>query len=110
MKLSDLEPRWCNGSQWTDATGTIHFLPYDSATTPRHGMGMTFLCPKHLNHRLGIYFENPVDGLPPQDKIAHVEHRWNRTGETFDVMTVAPSINAEIVGCWHGFITNGEIT
>jgi uncharacterized protein DUF6527 len=30
---------------------------------------------------------------------------WNVTGE-YPNLTLTPSINA---GCWHGFITNGEI-
>jgi hypothetical protein len=27
-----------------------------------------------------------------------------------DDLTVVPSIDASACGCWHGFITNGEIT
>jgi hypothetical protein len=110
MKLTDLNPRWCLGSQWTDSNGTMHFPSYDSAS-PRKGMGMTFLCPTHLDHRLGVYFDNPVDGLPPQDKVHGIKYLWTRTGNTFEDMTVNPSINAhgEVRECWHGYITNGEI-
>ncbi len=38
---------------------------------------------------------------------------WQRTGETFDTLTLTPSIHSrkEKGGCgWHGFITNGEVT
>ena len=31
---------------------------------------------------------------------------WNRTGETFEDISLTPSVNA--TGHWHGNITNGE--
>ena len=35
--------------------------------------------------------------------------RWNRTGESFESLTLAPSIR-RLDNCgWHGFITNGEV-
>lgn len=34
---------------------------------------------------------------------------WERTGDTFDTLTLKPSIQ-RVGGCaWHGFITNGEV-
>jgi hypothetical protein len=30
-------------------------------------------------------------------------------GETFDTLTIEPSIGFEGIGHWHGHITNGEI-
>lgn len=35
---------------------------------------------------------------------------WTISGKDFNTMTVQPSIDASRSGCWHGFITNGEIT
>jgi hypothetical protein len=32
---------------------------------------------------------------------------WQHTGEFPDTLTLTPSVNA---GCWHGNITNGEVT
>ncbi len=34
---------------------------------------------------------------------------WQRTGETFETLTLSPSVDASRAGCWHGFITNGEV-
>jgi len=34
---------------------------------------------------------------------------WQRTGETFEDMTLSPSIDASNSGHWHGHITNGEV-
>lgn len=31
---------------------------------------------------------------------------WNYTGEFPDSLSLTPSVNA---GCWHGYITNGEV-
>ena len=35
---------------------------------------------------------------------------WEISSRDFKVMSVKPSIDASRSGCWHGFITNGEIT
>jgi hypothetical protein len=34
---------------------------------------------------------------------------WQRTGEFPDTLTVTPSVNFGS-GCWHGNISNGEVT
>jgi hypothetical protein len=79
----------------------------------RRGMGVSFECPTHRNHRLAVGFTNPIDGGPPFEKNA----LWVRTGESFATLTLVPSIDASetIWGnpgtpCWHGHITSGEVT
>jgi len=48
----------------------------------------------------------PLDGGPPVDGPKHV---WTRTGDTFETLTLRPSI-LRMDGCrWHGFVTNGEV-
>ncbi|MGH9366245.1 MAG: DUF6527 family protein [Thermoanaerobaculia bacterium] len=91
----------------------------------RRGMGISFLCPVHGNNGpnrmpcyLGLWLENPLDGGPPYKpgdtyrprpgQETGTEPLWRREGETFDTLTLTPSINAE--GHWHGFIRNGEVT
>jgi hypothetical protein len=34
---------------------------------------------------------------------------WQRAGDTFDTLTLSPSIDASKHGHWHGFIQGGEI-
>lgn len=93
MKLTDLDPHWM------------------ITTDGRQGMGVNFECP-HCDgdQRLGVWFSNPLDGGEP----ASAEHgpapRWKRTGDSFENMTLTPSIDASNSGHWHGFITNGEVT
>lgn len=104
MRLSDLNPRWCGagGENISDKDG--------NPVPARHGVGMTFDCPCGCGTRGYIPFVQPLDGGPPLEGDAP---RWSRTGETFETLTLTPSIlrRREHGGCgWHGFITNGEVT
>lgn len=114
MRLTELEPRW-----------------FDVPGVGTNKDGMTFLCPcancqssKETQRRLGIQFANPVGGgvgvlMSLEDKLRHVHELrtfdvpmgflWQRTGETFEDMTLTPSIDASASGHWHGFITRGDI-
>lgn len=104
MKLTDLNPRWAlDADIWVCGT-----LVHD---TERKGMGLTFQCPCCVGTeratRLGIFFKNPTDGKAPSDD-APLE--WTRTGETFEDLSLTPSIDVSKSGHWHGYITNGQIT
>lgn len=113
MRLTDLDPRW-----WGDGT--------------ERRLGVSFACPHcHLTPqpvRLGIAFANPQDGGPPSPVVTrtmpreirdHLHERrtfdvppgclWQRTGETFDTLTLTPSVDASASGHWHGFVTAGDI-
>lgn len=117
MRLVDLDPKW-----W--------------AAQGRIGQGMVFLCPHCRQGYLCVAFANPLDGGQPWN-IGTEEHRpisalwdilydggvipvgtwivppgysWQRVGETFDSLSLSPSVDASKAGCWHGFLTNGEIT
>lgn len=103
MKLTDLSPVWI-------VTGD-----------GRRGMGVTFCCPcptcraatpvgEERGRRLFAMFSNPVDGGPPEPADDGPSPRWLRAGETFETLTLTPSIDASASGHWHGFITNGELT
>ena len=87
MRLTDLEPRlYGHGGE---------------------GVGMTFLCPCGCGIRAAVTFRNPIDGLGPFD--AGGTPTWKREGDTFETMTLSPSI-LRTTGCkWHGWIRNGEI-
>lgn len=99
MKLVDLNPRWVfhGGEGISDKDGKP--VPY------REKIGIAFDCPcgKEDCSRVFLQFENPPDGEP---KIS--DPAWKRIGESFENMTLSPSIQ-RIGGCqWHGFLTNGE--
>ena len=102
MTLLELEP------QWTDAGGE-GISHYGQPVPARHGIGVIFNCPCGVCGTLCyVPFANPLDGSRPDG------HRavWQRTGETFETLTLTPSIlrSTEQGGCgWHGFVTNGQI-
>lgn len=96
MRLVDLDPRWYG---WYTSGGRI---------------GVDFQCPVHRDaHRCYVPFANPLEGTPEVRN-----HLWQRTGDTFDTLTLTPSIDytrydhGELrdASCWHGFIRNGEVT
>jgi len=97
MKLIELNPRWTGFPD-----GHIRF-------------GLTFDCPHCKTQRLGVVFANPID---PEGWIERgvampkAECKWSRTGESFETLTLTPSIDSSRIdfgGHWHGFITNGEV-
>jgi len=105
MKLTDLSPKWISLNNW--------------ASEHPFYVGITFRCPhcpageRGETGYLGVYFANPVD---PANLLGQgisfgrlAEHLWQRTGDTFETMTLSPSIDASTTGHWHGFITNGEV-
>jgi hypothetical protein len=115
LRLVDLNPHWI--SEWT---------PPDGALT-RHGQGVMFDCPHCVRAgikssesrmvRIPVGFKNPIDGGPPfKDEIkadgqARGRPLWDRTGDTFETLTLSPSIDASKTheGGWHGFVQNGAI-
>lgn len=88
MKLTQLEPKW-----WADSG--------------RHGQGIRFNCPHCYEFIIAIAFANPLDGGPAYD--APDMLTWQRTGETFETLTLSPSIDASKLGHWHGHVVNGQI-
>lgn len=76
---------------------------------------MLFRCPcGKADHppdseRIYVAFANPLDGGPPH--VDEGEPVWLRTGDTFDTLTLSPSILRTLPeGCgWHGWIRNGAV-
>jgi hypothetical protein len=107
MRLTDLEPRWFTFHGW--------------ASDSPFRIGMTFLCPYCREERLGVLFDQPIDpdgvagsvagfDYDPEGFGAHLNMLvWQRQGDTFETLTLRPSIDGSQVGHWHGFITNGEV-
>lgn len=103
MRLTALAPRWVALHGWVG---------------PDFLIGVSFLCPHCQVQRLAVLFDPPIDpagikseiGWPLQWGWANGQPIWNRTGaDTFDTLTLMPSVDAGIAGHWHGFIENGEI-
>lgn len=106
MKLVDLNPSWvgAGGEGISDKHG--------NPLLKREGIGMMFDCPcRQCGVRGFVSFSNPFDGGAAY--IDPGEPTWSRTGDTFEALTLSPSIHRvkEKGGCgWHGWIKNGEVT
>jgi hypothetical protein len=112
MRLAELAPHW-----------------FDVPGVGTNKDGLTFLCPCPKCQagkpvRLGVQFANPVQGgaaapMSHKDMRRHVHELqtfdvppgtlWQRTGDTFENMTLDPSVDASQSGHWHGNLVNGEI-
>jgi hypothetical protein len=109
MKLADLDPRWACDADIVIGGVKQHF-------EGRHGMAVSFECPHCVQReretgdnrviRLAVWFANPIDGLPSTDDATTL---WQRSGDSFENLTLTPSVDASKEGHWHGYITNGEI-
>lgn len=106
MKLTEFHPEFMSAGG--DGISDQHGNPVPE----RHGVGVLLDCPCGKCdecHQLYVPFANPIDGGPPVND-GHAS--WQRTGDTFETLTLTPSIlrSTNKGGCgWHGFITNGEI-
>ena len=105
MRLVDLNPRWvgAGGEGVSDKNG--------NPVPERHGIGITFDCPCGCDVWGHVSFSNPLDGGAP--RISPGEPTWTRTGDTFETLTLSPSIlrSKDKGGCgWHGWIKNGVVT
>jgi hypothetical protein len=95
MKLTDLNPRW--------------FV----LETGGQRVGLTFECPHCRAQRLGVVFHHAgheaIDDTYIRAHSPTTNHIWAATGETFEALTLSPSVDASASGHWHGFIMSGEI-
>jgi hypothetical protein len=90
VNLNKLNPKFLDG--------------YKSGT----GIGMLFDCPcGKCEHHVCIMFRNPIEGPAYTERPS-----WQRTGESFETMTLSPSVHKDpaLGGCgWHGWVRNGEV-
>ncbi len=81
--------------------------PQYAGKPDRRGVGIIPECPIHEDCHVGVAFSNALDGGGPLEAGRPL---WQRTGESFETLTLSPSIR--VLGgagrCeWHGFIKNG---
>lgn len=107
VRLTDLEPHWISFPTAVDGMrfyfGVSFLCPHCSPSLPEHGA--------QRRRRMAVSFWPPVDPDGWESKIVlppHEKYHRRVSGDTFQTLTLEPSINFE--GHWHGRITNGEIT
>lgn len=113
MRLIELNPRWF-------------------AEPGRREQGFTFDCPHCRGVRLSVLLAAPLDGGPllphanePGNRryyealwndldrtigvtIVPVKFHWSHRGDSFENLTLTPSVDHSPSGHWHGFLTAGE--
>jgi hypothetical protein len=93
MRLTELNPLFLGDSERTIGVGVLFDCPCGNADE---------------EHRCYVPFANPIGPGPLK-----TQQGWQRTGESFETLTLAPSIwrHPDRGGCgWHGFIRNGEVS
>jgi len=104
MRLVDLEP------VWIERRGRVVGIRF---TCPiNDGIG-----PHREGHQVAVLFVNPVDGGAahsddPNCLGNNKGNRWSRTGNTFETLTLSPSIDCTTTNphCWHGEVKDGMVT
>ena len=100
MRLNDFQPHWIGIN-----------------ASPDRGLriGLSFLCPHCQQIRLTVYFKpqiNPNHTIFPDWPVERSMTNvlwWDRiSGDTFDDLSLAPSIDYSGSHHWHGSIVNGE--
>jgi len=91
MRLTELDPHWV------------------AAFFGGPTIGILFECPHCRDTHLAVYFVK--DAIRPQGAatVHLTDYAWSRTGDSFENLTLTPSIDASAHGHWHGFITNGAV-
>lgn len=108
MRLTDLAPRWVNMPQ---AAPGVRFYIGVSFLCPTDDHGSCPTCGHQRGRRLAFSFWPPIDPdnlLGRGIEYPHDNFHTRVSGETFDTLTITPSIGLDPV--WHGNITAGEIT
>ena len=111
-KLIDANPHWIGLNNW--------------ASPAKFYIGISFECPcpacqkdacsacgrAYSPKRLAVTFWPPIDPEKLLGNLFNIpDNKGHRraSGETFDDLTLTPSIGFEGIGHWHGHLTNGEL-
>lgn len=109
MRLTELRPKWVTLNQW-------------AATSPPFYIGVSFDCPHCIQKgtcptcghyeakRLSVSFWPPIDPESVMGRLFELPPNGGhaRTNDTFDTLTLVPSVGFDSIGHWHGNITNGN--
>lgn len=103
MRLTERSPHWMYPANFVEPDplwkGEVTWTPFYT--------GVSFLCP-HCGSRIGVSFKPPIDPKGYASKFPLPDKDWHtRTGETFETLTLTPSLRIE--GHLHCSIVNGNL-
>lgn len=104
MRLASLHPHWVVAEGSPDIVGVTFDCPCCSPDGKVSSLGTKYL------PRLGVLFveEIDIDGLPNGVHWTTPGKKWHRTGDSFDTLSLVPSVDCSAWDHWHGFIRNGS--
>jgi hypothetical protein len=116
MRLADLNPRWF-AEDGRQGQGITFDCPCGCKGTPRAArLGVAFFPALDGGAPIDVNKFEPLmkamtdpDGRPPYDT-APPAVLWGRVGDTFETLTLIPSVDASASGHWHGHVRAGEVT
>lgn len=117
-RLVDFAPKWIEPSNWTDHESFNPFYVGVSFNCPCERC-LPKTCPTcgHTTEgkRLAVMFWPPVDPKNAQSKGLFNEQytqgkHQHVSGDTFETLTLMPSVGFDSIGHWHGNITNGVLS
>jgi len=84
------------------AQGVLLYCPCSFGNDKHaHGLIVPFANPRNAPQCPANFGPSARDGSRP---------RWTMTGTGLDDLTLTPSVDVGEPSCWHGFITNGDVT
>lgn len=96
MKLSELNPRFADSMSVPGGGWNL---------SARRNIGLSFECPHCRKIRMFVHFRNPIGEGSPEPNVL----LWEREGDTFEEMTLRPSIDNSAQGHAHVSIIAGEV-
>lgn len=96
MRLVDRNPQWMRTSGGREGVGLLFDCPCASCVSSDNPMP------------IGVAFDRPLD---LGDSLTGAGPLWHRTGDTFETLTLTPSILMHVgtTEHWHGYLTNGDL-
>lgn len=110
MRLTELSPKWIQPYGWSS---TAAFYVGLSFLCSHCNQGSCPTCGKGQGHRLAVMFWPPIDPEKLMGRLFDIPDNGGHrrvSGETFDTLTLHPSIGFDNPPHFHGDIANGEIT
>lgn len=117
MKLTELEPVFIGKYAVNGGRAGYYYYEFPSIDGAQ---GVMFTCPGCGGHQILVWFKNPRGAQPVPADAEPGPYRGTVTGDSFDNLTLTPSIDLSKVDdqhprhpgrCyWHGHVTDGQIS
>lgn len=112
MRLTELSPKWVWLPQWSKQSPTFYVgVSFNCPCGPCNASACPTCGHRPDPKRLAVMFWPPIDPECLLGKMFELadNNGHRRTGDSFETLTLTPSVGFDSIGHWHGCITDGEI-